>query len=74
MKHPVGIFYFSLSAGPGRQQIALGDGLVGYVRVDVVDGVPLSDALDCARPAHDEAVMNTHPLTEKELIGYGHGV
>jgi len=57
----IGIFYFSLKPGPDRVALTCGNRLV-YVRAAAVNARDVGTALDRARPAPDESVMNTHAL------------
>lgn len=61
------IFYMSLHPGPGRVRIEQ-DGYVVYVRMSLRLGLHMEEALDQACPRQDEAVMNTHDITEAELV------
>ena len=58
----IGIFYFSTADGPNRQRIVLPNGGDAFVRVEEIDDANLLEGLDAAKPADDEAVMNSHEL------------
>lgn len=56
------IFYLSKNPGVGRYMVFTGTTLV-YVRAER-STLTLEQALDAARPAADEIVMNTHDLAD----------
>ena len=58
-------FYLSLNPGPNRQPVKLTDGTAVYIRVQEVNA-DLSETLDRAGPAYDEAVMNAHSLDPED--------
>lgn len=58
-----GVFYLSVSLVKGRkdfdrQALKLPSGGVVYVRIEETHGVDLEEALDAARPAFGEIVLN----------------
>jgi hypothetical protein len=68
----IGIFYLAYRAGPGRIRLTLPNGRPPvYIRCEIVDSAfaSLDDALQEAKPRHNEEVMNSHylvPLHEED--------